>query len=217
MRVLVADDHLELLALVTSALERDGHRVTAVRSAAEATERIQADLFDVIVLDEAFPDGSGREVCRAAREAEVAVPILLLTAHAAVDERVASLDAGADDFMGKPFAVAELRARVRALGRRTGLPAALRWRGEGVTLDFAKRRAVGPSGEAPLTAREWGILEVLAGARGAVVARSRILEEVWGDAEGAEASLEVLIGRIRKKLGDGLIRTLRGTGYALGQ
>lgn len=217
MRILLADDHAELLDLVSGALQRDGHVVVAVKTATEAARCIHDEEFEVLVLDEAFPDGSGRELCRAARSADIATPILLLTAHASVDKRVEGLDAGADDFMAKPFAMAELRARVRALGRRKGLPAAYTWDGCGVSLDFARRRAFAPSGEVALTAREWGILEVLASARGRVVPRSRILAEVWGDAAGAEASLEVLVGRVRKKLGDRVVRTVRGEGYALGE
>ncbi len=217
MRVLLVDDHAELLALLTTSLERDGHRVVAAGTLEDARRAIEGPPFDVIVLDVALPDGSGIELCRQARGAQMDTPILLLTAHAAVDERVEGLDAGADDFMGKPFAVAELRARVRALGRRKGLPGALRWERGDVVLDFSRRRATVGASEVPLTAREWGILEVLAAGRGHVVARGRILDEGWGQRDGgAGSSLEVLVGRIRKKLGEDVIRTVRGEGYALG-
>jgi two-component system, OmpR family, response regulator len=216
--VLVVDDHDALLDLVARALERDGHRVHVARSAREATLAMAERRFDVVVLDVALPDGSGLELCRRARAEALATPILLLTAHAAVRHRVDGLDAGADDFLGKPFAPAELRARVRALGRRRGLPAALAWQGGHVGLDFSRRRAAAAGREVPLTAREWAILELLAAARGHVVPRARILEEVWGD-EGPStaASLDVLVARVRKKLGDNVIRTARGEGYALGE
>lgn len=216
MRLLVVDDHREVLDLVTRALERDDHDVVAVTSARAAEASLAVRPADIIVLDVALPDGSGVELCRQLREQGLNTPILLLTAHSAVDRRVDGLDAGADDFLGKPFAVAELRARVRALGRRGGTPKELKIVRGPVTLDFLGRHAMLSGVEVPLTTREWSVLDLLATRGGRVVARSEILEIVWGDSAEGSASLEVLIGRIRKKLGDGLIRTLRGHGYALG-
>lgn len=215
MRVLVVDDNAELLELVVKALEREGHRVVSATSSRGATAQLHTETFDVIVLDIGLPDGSGIDVCRRARDGGIATPILILTARAAVDQRVEGLDAGADDFLGKPFAVAELRARVRALGRRTGVLAARTWSREGVELDFPMRRARVAGQEVPLTAKEWSILDVLASARGRVVPRTRIIEEVWGDDASAAASLDVLMTRIRKKLGSDAVRTVRGEGYAL--
>jgi DNA-binding response OmpR family regulator len=140
----------------------------------------------------------------------------MLTAHAGVGDRVEGLDAGADDFMGKPFAVAELRARVRALGRRKGMPASIMWSHQNVQLDLSKRQAVRAGRTVPMTSREWEILRSLAAARGGVVSQGLLLDEIWGeDTEAKRASLEVLIGRIRKKLGESVIRTIRGEGYAL--
>jgi two-component system, OmpR family, response regulator len=216
VNVLVVDDNAELLDLVTSALEREGHRVAAAKTAKAATALLDAETFDVIVLDLGLPDGSGIDVCRRAREQGIATPILILTASAAIEQRVEGLDAGADDFLGKPFAVAELRARVRALGRRTGVPAARTWSRARVELDFPRRRATVAGSEVPLTAKEWGILDVLASARGRVVPRAYILEQVWSEDEAsAAASLDVLMTRIRKKLGSDAVRTVRGEGYAL--
>lgn len=216
MHVLVVDDHAELLDLVATSLERDGHRVTAAKSVADATAQLAASTFDVLVLDLGLPDGTGLDVCRRVRESGSTMPILILTARRAVVQRVEGLDAGADDFLAKPFAVAELRARVRALGRRAAIPAARAWSRPGIELDFARRRASVASREVPLTAKEWGILQVLAGAQGRVVARGRIIDEVWGEGdESAAASLDVLMNRIRKKLGADAVRTVRGEGYAL--
>ena len=216
VRVLVVDDNTELLELVATALEREAHRVTSVTTIASATLQLDAESFDVIVLDLGLPDGSGMELCRRTRDKGIATPILILTARAAVEQRVAGLDAGADDFLAKPFAVAELRARVRAVGRRTGVPAARTWTHGSAALDFPKRRATVDGLEVPLTAREWRILDVLASARGRVVARAHILEEVWTDGDAsAAASLDVLMTRIRKKLGSDAVRTIRGEGYAL--
>lgn len=214
--VLVVDDNTELLELVATSLRRDGHRVVAVTSAAAAAAQLDAETFDVIVLDIGLTDGSGIDVCRDARARGIATPILFLTARAAVVERVKGLDAGADDFLAKPFAVAELRARVRALARR-GLHAARTWMRGAVELDFPRRRATVSGKAVPLTTKEWAILDVLAAASGRVVSRARILEEVWTrDDAGAAASLDVLMTRIRKKLGTDTVRTLRGEGHALG-
>jgi DNA-binding response OmpR family regulator len=218
VNILVVDDNAELLELVATSLEREGHRVTSVKTAAAARAKLDAETFDVIVLDIGLPDGSGIDVCRKTREKGIATPILMLTARAAVDQRVEGLDAGADDFLGKPFAVAELRARVRALGRRTGVPAARTWSHGAVELDFPKRHATVEGREVPLTAKEWRILDVLASARGRVVPRERILDEVWSDGDSsAAASLDVLMTRIRKKLGSDTVRTVRGEGYALAE
>ena len=219
MRLLVVDDDAELRDLLARALERDGHVVTAVATVEAARDVLSEGTVDVAVLDLALPDGSGIELCRELRAARSAVPVLMLTAHSEVDQRVRALDAGADDFLGKPFAVAELRARVRALGRRRGARAALPSlvRAE-LSLDFAARRACTAGTPVELTAREWVILEALAARAGRVVARADLLDEGWGEAtQATAASLEVLIGRIRRKLGDEVIRTVRGAGYSLGE
>jgi two-component system OmpR family response regulator len=216
VHVLVVDDNSELLELVRTSLEREGHVVSSAKTVAEATRRIDSDTFDVIVLDIGLPDGSGLDACRSARDKGIATPILILTANAAVDRRVEGLDAGADDFLAKPFAVAELRARVRALGRRRGVPSARTWAHGSAELDFAKRRATVDGREVPLTAKEWRILDVLVRARGNIVSRAHILDEVWNEGDtSAAASLDVLMTRIRKKLGSDAVRTVRGEGYAL--
>jgi two-component system OmpR family response regulator len=144
----------------------------------------------------------------------------MLTAHSDVSERVRALDAGADDFLGKPFAIAELRARVRALGRRSGIgdvsaqPPVLNH--EQTCLDFAAHRAIRAGALVTLTAREWTILHALARSPQRLVTRAALFAEVWSDQGNASAaSLEVLIGRIRRKLGEGVIRTVRGEGYVL--
>jgi DNA-binding response OmpR family regulator len=120
MQVLVVDDDFEVRDLLLRTLERDGHHVVAVATTSEARRALSAQSIEVIVLDLALPDGSGIALCSELRATLNAVPVLMLTAHSDVPERVRSLDAGADDFLAKPFAVAELRARVRALGRRQG-------------------------------------------------------------------------------------------------
>jgi DNA-binding response OmpR family regulator len=217
VHVLVVDDHPEVRQMLRQALTRDRHRVSEAADIGEARHRIEGDRPDVVILDVALPDGSGIDLCRQLRSADDWVPILLLTAHGEVRQRVEGLDAGADDFVAKPFALAELRARVRALHRRGPIPRKATVRVGDVVLDLGACLARRDGAEAPITAREWAILEYLAARGGRVASRGAILEAVWGEVtEGAGASLEVLIGRIRRKLGSNVIRTVRGEGYALG-
>jgi two-component system, OmpR family, response regulator len=217
MRILIVDDHEELLGLVTRALTRDGHHVLTARTERNARETLGGTSVDLILLDLGLPDGSGQELCRFLRKSGNAAPILVLTAQNAVASRVECLDSGADDYLSKPFALAELRARVRALGRRAVSVRTFSYQRNEVFLDFAARRALVHGREAPVTAREWSILELLAARMGRVVSRSEMLESVWGEAnDAAGASLEVLIARIRRKLSAKVIRTVRGEGYALG-
>ena len=217
MDVLVVDDSPELLDLVRRALARDGHRVRVAVSIADARHELAALVPDLAILDIALPDGTGVELCRELRGAGMQLPILLLTAHAEIPERVAGLDAGADDFLGKPFAVAELRARVRALGRRGPLPRPTVTTIGDAAIDLAARRATKAGVEVPITAREWSVIELLIARSPRVVARATILEIVWGDAEpGASASLDVIMARIRRKLGPDVVRTVRAEGYVLG-
>lgn len=216
MNVLVVDDNVELLDLVERSLLRDGHHVLRATTLSEARDVLQSSRVDVLVLDLMLPDGSGTDLCRALRTEGSELPILMLTARTRVAARVESLDAGADDHVGKPFAVAELRARVRALGRRALLPSRGPVRIGSCELDFRKRQATREGRLAPITAREWEILELLASRHGEPVSRAGLLKIVWQDeSTAAEASLEVLISRIRRKLGSELIRTVRGEGYAL--
>jgi DNA-binding response OmpR family regulator len=215
MRVLVVDDQTDVLDLLERALRRDDHVVYTAGSTREARAQLDAHAVDLIVLDLGLPDGSGEELCRALRAEGHETSILILTARNAVASRVECLDAGADDYLGKPFAVAELRARVRALGRRRAGVRVFVCEHGGLQLDFSARRALRDGKQAPITAREWSILEVLATQRGRVVSKRELLDSVWGDAsEATAASLEVLIARIRRKLGPDAIRTVRGEGYA---
>jgi DNA-binding response OmpR family regulator len=216
MHILVVDDDVELVGLLSQSLRHEGHRVDEALDLATARAAL-TEPIDVVVLDVTLPDGSGLTLCQWLRERGNEVPVLLLTAQAAVADRVAGLDAGADDYLAKPFALAELRARVRALGRRRVVTAEAVRSIADVELDFARRKATRRGIAVDLTPREWTILDRLAARDGRVVPRLRVLQEAWGDDdEAAMASLEVLVGRIRRKLGKTVIRTVRGEGYALG-
>ncbi len=222
MRILVVDDDDDVRSVVRRALLADGHVVETADSVKAARIALLDGAPNLVLLDIALPDGSGLELCGALRGEGFTFPILLLTAKTDVAVRVEGLDAGADDFLPKPFAVAELRARVRALGRRAGgaLTAPVYGRpkvaGE-VTLDFTKRRATRADVEVPITARQWAILEVLVARSGQLVTRTTLLDQVWGEAtESNTSSLNVLVARLRSKLGPNVIRTIRNEGYAFG-
>ena len=218
MRVLVVDDHADTRQLLARSLERaPSYGVKAVGSCAEAEAALEQGSFDVIVLDVMLPDGSGIDLCYRLRAAKTHAPILLLTARGEVSDRVAGLDAGADDYLVKPFAVLELLARVKALARRGPVVRGRAVSFGPVTVDLEGRRVRVDGAEVPLTAKELAIVEALASRRG-VTTRDQLIESVWGElSESAQASLEVLMARIRRKLGRGAaaLRTRRGIGYSL--
>lgn len=223
MKILVVDDDADLRSVVRRALVADGHVVETAASVRAARESLDANVPHLAVLDIGLPDGSGLALCAALRADGYTFPILLLTARTEIAARVEGLDAGADDYLPKPFAVAELRARVRAFGRRIGAApgattAATPLVAGDVVLDFTRRRATKAGAEVPVTARQWAILELLVARRGQLVTRTTILDQVWGDTTEANAnSLNVLVARLRAKLGAGVIRTIRSEGYAFGE
>jgi DNA-binding response OmpR family regulator len=215
MRVLVIEDSPPTRELLQNSLAGAGHTVAFAARVSTGLELATAEPFEVIVIDIMLPDGSGLELCRELRERGVVAPILFLTAKSEVGDRIAGLDAGGDDYLAKPFALAEFHARLRALGRRRGLapPARLEWKS--VRVDFAARRLEQAGLETPLTAREWAVLEFLAARAGRLVLRDELLEAVWHEAStSASDSLDVIMSRLRRKLGDDLcIRTVRSQGY----
>jgi len=219
MRVLIVDDDLPTRDLLARSFSRAGHTTHESASCGEARASLGRDHFDLVVLDVMLPDGSGTDLCRSWRAEGVATPVLLLTARGAVGDRVLGLDAGADDYLAKPFAIAEVLARARALGRRgPALRDEVVHIGE-VTLDFAARQLLVAGHLALVTAQEPAILEVLASRKGRVVSREDLLDAVWGGlTASASNSLEVLVARIRRKLGPAarLLRTVRGVGYCFG-
>ncbi len=219
--ILLVEDDVATRKLVASALAEEGFTVEIHGRGGGATRALLPGRFAAVVLDVSLPDVSGIDLCREWRRRGVRVPILILTARTDVGSRVAGLDAGADDYLGKPFALAELKARLRAVLRRAIRPEqdwVLR-RGD-VVVDFQRRQAWVGGSEVPITRREIEVLARLASSRGRAVARDDLLEEVWGEAtEETAASLEVIVSRLRHKLEQGgreaVIRTIRGHGYAL--
>jgi DNA-binding response OmpR family regulator len=220
-RILLVEDDPETRDVIAAALRADGFEVDVEGRAQDARRALRAYEVALVILDVWLPDANGIDLCREWRASGVRTPILMLTARTDVASRVAGLDAGADDYVGKPFALAELRARLRALLRRGPQTTGERLlRRPNLTVDFQRRQAWVAGAEVPLTRRELDLLERLARGRGHAVARDDLLGDVWGEAtEEAAASLEVILARLRRKLERGakgsLIRTLRGYGYAL--
>jgi len=217
MQILVVEDHAETLALVARHFARAGYGVASAACCRDAQDLLAEREFDVVVLDIMLPDGSGIDLCARLRRRGTVVPILLLTARGDVRDRVSGLEAGADDYLVKPFALAELVARVRALGRRGPIRREQSHSFGDVSVDVERREVCVSGRPIPLTAREISIVQVLASRRG-VVSREFLLDSVWGDSsESAQNSLDVLIGRIRRKLGEhgSVLRTVRGLGYSL--
>lgn len=223
MRVLVTDDDRAVRESLRRSLTFNGYTVDLATDGLDALEKVQAERPDALVLDVMMPRLDGLEVCRRLRSTGDDLPILVLTARDSVSERVAGLDAGADDYLPKPFALEELLARLRALLRRTGGelgPDSEAMVFADLSLDPVTREV--RRGERPisLTRTEFSLLEMLLANPRRVLTRSRILEEVWGyDFPTSGNALEVYVGYLRRKTeADGetrLIHTVRGVGYVL--
>ena len=222
MRILVVDDERAVRESLRRALELEGYGVELAGDGREALDRLEsgADDPDAVVLDVLMPEVDGLEVCRRLRRTGSRLPILMLTARAEVENRVEGLDAGADDYITKPFALEELLARLRALLRRTSDGSGEMLRFEDLELD-PKTRDVRRGGEPiELTRTEFALLELFLLNPRQVLTRSLIFERVWGYDFGATSnSLDVYIGYLRRKTEAGgrprLIQTVRGVGYAL--
>ena len=216
-RVLIVDDEPAVRAALDRALRLDGYEITLAADGREALDSLADTRHDAVVLDVAMPGIDGLQVCRRLRDAGDRTPVLMLTARDAVDDRVAGLDAGADDYLVKPFEARELAARLRALLRRNRPPAEQLAYAD-VLMEPETGTAVRAGRDLELTRRESELLELLLRNQRNVVTRELALEEVWGG-EG-EASLNVVdryVAYLRRKLGEPpLIQTVRGLGFRLG-
>lgn len=214
--MLVVEDHIALANRIGEGLRDAGFAVDVVYDGAAALEATISTAYDVVVLDRDLPAVHGDGICRQLVRDESPSRILMLTAAAGVEDRVDGLELGADDYLGKPFAFAELIARVRALGRRgPGSPAVVQ-RGD-LMVDRARHRASRAGIPLTLTRKEFGVLECLAGAGGATVSAEELLEHVWdAHIDPFSNTVAVTVGRLRRKLGDPpMIETVTGVGYRL--
>jgi two-component system response regulator MprA len=213
--VLVADDDGSLRRMLARTLEAEGFEVALAVDGGDALAQAERVAPDVIVLDVAMPGVDGLAACRRLRAKGLGTPILMLTARDAVSDRVAGLEAGADDYLVKPFAVAELVARLGALLRRHGDSSGQLLSYADLTLDALARRATRGSRQIALTGREAALLELLLRDPGRTLTRQHALEEIWEDA--AEPNVvDRYVTRLRRKLGPPpLIRTMRGAGFQL--
>jgi DNA-binding response OmpR family regulator len=215
LHVLVVDDDPPIRRMLERTLVAEGYAVETAPDGGSALAAVERSAPDLVVLDVTMPGMDGLAVCRRLRRNGSALPILLLTARDAVPDRVSGLDAGADDYLAKPFDFPELVARCRALGRRA-TPAAppLLVAGD-VALDPARRVVRRADRPVELTRKEFGVLEVLIGAGGAVVSSEELLERVWDEnADPFTTTVRVTVMTLRKKLGEpGVIETVVGAGY----
>jgi len=223
MRLLVVEDERPLGEQLARGLREEGYSVELVGDGPGALDALLApgdDRYDVVILDVLLPGCDGLMVCRQARAAGRRVPILLLTARGAVEDRVRGLDAGADDYLTKPFAFDELLARLRALGRREPQVRVGPLRAGDLTLDPRTRRVERAGRPIHLTAREYAILELLLRHPGQALTRDQIADRAWDlGAEHASNVVDVFMRNLRRKIDDPhpdkLVRTVRGVGYAL--
>ncbi len=217
MRVLVVEDDEVLRDGLKSGLQLEGMTVDAVESCEDARAALSSG-HEAVVLDIALPDGSGLDLLREWRRQGIRLPILLLTARNFVEDRVEGLDRGADDYLGKPFDLSELAARLRALQRRAAGRAVSSLRIGPLEVDPAHRRVTVDGVEVSLSRREFAVLEVLAENPGHVMPRSRIEDRIYGwQEEVGSNAVEVHIHNLRAKLGQGVVETVRGVGYRIGR
>ena len=216
MRLLLVEDDAMIGETLLQVLREQHYAVDWVRDGSMADEALRNQHYDLVLLDLGLPKRDGLEVLRALRDRRSAVPVLVATARDAVGDRIAGLDAGADDYVLKPYDTDELLARVRALLRRSAGRGEPVFEHRGVSLNPATREATVDSRPVSLSAREWAVLEPLLARPGAVLSRAQLEEKLysWKDDISSNA-VEVYIHNVRKKLGTDLIQTVRGLGYVV--
>ncbi len=220
MRLLFAEDDKQLLTAISRGLREAGHDVEQATTGGQALALAQEGEYDAIILDVLLPGKTGIVVCRTIRESGNRVPILMLTALDAVEQRIAGLDAGADDYLTKPFDFGELLARLRALTRRHQDKAPPRLVIGDLEIDNERRAVTRGGREIVLTAREFTLLQYLAQNAGRVVTRAELMERVWDDTQTNYSNIiDVYAGRLRRKIDDGeheaMFSTVRGVGFRL--
>ncbi|MFQ5665168.1 MAG: response regulator transcription factor [Candidatus Binatia bacterium] len=220
MRLLVVEDEPALARHLRRGLQEAAWTVDCCGTVAEAWRLCLLNPYDLVVLDLGLPDEDGSVLLRRLRDSGITTPVLILTARDSLDDRVAGLNAGADDYLSKPFAFAELAARIRALLRRGGQERSLRLEVGDLRLDILQRQAHRSGRRIELTAREFSVLEFLMRHAGEVVTRTMLAEHVWGDHYDPLSNLvEVFVNRLRKKIEAGrsprLLHTVRGAGYVI--
>ncbi|HJC57797.1 MAG TPA: response regulator transcription factor [Candidatus Eisenbergiella intestinipullorum] len=220
MRLLVAEDQKDLNNIITKTLIRNHYTVDSCFDGQEALDYLAMAEYDAVILDIMMPKKNGLEVLKSLRSSGSSVPVLLLTARDSVSDRVTGLDAGADDYLIKPFAFEELLARIRAMLRKREGRAQNRYQAADLTVDLDTRTVMRGSVPIALSSREFSILEYLISNQGIVLSRDRIEQHIWNyDYEGGSNVVDVYIRYLRKKIDDGfepkLIHTVRGAGYVL--
>jgi two-component system OmpR family response regulator len=216
MRVLVVEDEPDLARTLSRALEEDGYAVDRARTGDEGLQKVSAVPYDTVVLDLGLPGLSGLSLLAAMRARGLASPVLILTARDGVADKVDGLNAGADDYMTKPFALTELLARVRALIRRASVDPSPTLTAGPLVVDTAARIVRRGGVPVDLTAREYAILELLARRKGTLVTRSTIYDHVYDEHEDTLSNvIDVYIAALRRKLGRDVIQTRRGHGYMI--
>ncbi len=217
MRLLLVEDMPELADAVLRFLRGQGHAVDHVADAESAQAALMTGDYACVILDLGLPDGSGLAVLRDARGRGDRVPVIIATALDQISDRIAGLDAGADDYVVKPYDLQELAARIRAHARRgQGLPGTRIGLGGDLEVDRAAARAWRAGAEIRLTSREWALFDALLGARGRVLGKAALEEALYAwDAQIEGNAVEVYISRLRQKIGADLIETRRGLGYVL--
>jgi DNA-binding response OmpR family regulator len=222
MRILVIEDEKKVAAALKVGLEAEHYDVVIASTGEEGFFLLNAQTFDVVVLDLMLPGKDGLEILQTLRRRGVQTPVLILTARDAVLDRVQGLDSGADDYLVKPFAFPELLARIRALLRRGRIDQALRFKVSDLEMDLVTRRVNRSGQDIDLTAREFDLLEYLLRNQGHVVSREMLTKEVWKVNQRAtplDNVIDVHIARLRKKVdepsGSPLIHTIRGVGFIM--
>ncbi|HEX9255963.1 MAG TPA: response regulator transcription factor [Candidatus Angelobacter sp.] len=221
MRILIAEDDAPLASFVAKAFNSEDHVTEIAPTGDDALQRIQGGGFDLLILDLNLPVISGSEVLRKVRSANADIPILILTATDEVAERVACLDAGADDYLTKPFSFSELSARIRAVLRRKNRPGQAFLKVADLELDYLQRTVHRAGRTIELTPKEFGLLEYFMRNPGRHITRNMIIEHVWKLAPDTMTNVvDVYVNYLRKKIDEGssvrLIRTIRGVGYEFG-